>query len=388
MKENNKSEKPVSILMVAIGGYGYYYLKTLFEEIPSEKVRLCGIVDLLPERSGFYSEIIRRRIPIFSRIEDFYKNGYSADLVVISSPIHFHIPQCITALKNGSNVLCEKPVGATVQDVDELIRIRDESGKWVMIGYQWSYSRAIQSLKRDIMKGLFGKPLRLKTLCLWSRNDAYYQRNDWAGKIKDAEGRLILDSPANNAMAHYVHNMFYILGEETHLSTQPDKVTAELYRANPIENYDTIACRIHTDKGTELLFYASHAVFTDKGPMFNFEFEDAVISYGELSEDIIASDRRGNKKNYGSPDADHQFLKLFNAIESVHNPKPVICGPEAARSHTLCINAIQKSVPDIESFPQSIIKRDEIKKRWWIKGLDVVLYNCYKDAILLNESVF
>jgi len=44
-----------------------------------------------------------------------------------------------------------------------------------MIGYQWSYSEGIQSLKKDILSGLFGKPIRMKSLCLWPRDFAYLQ---------------------------------------------------------------------------------------------------------------------------------------------------------------------------------------------------------------------
>jgi len=381
-----KQSEQVSVLMVGIGGYGFYYLKTLFEEFPPERIKLVGVVDPFAGKTGHYNEIMKRGIPVFPAIEDFFENGYSADLTVISSPVHFHVPQSCTALKHDSNVLCDKPAGITIQEVNDLISVRNASDKWVMIGYQWSFSQAIQSLKRDVIKGLYGKPVRLKTLCYWPRDDAYYQRNNWAGKKKDNEGGWILDSPANNAMAHFLHNLFYVLGEEIHLSARPKEVTAELYRAYSIENFDSVACRILTLDGTELLFYASHAIFADKGPIFNFEFENAVISYGEFSEEIIATDRKGNKINYGSPDADHQFLKLFEAVKSVNNPKPIICGPEAAYSQTLCVNGIQESVPDIPTFPESMIQREEKKRRCWIKGFDRVLYNCYQEAILPNEA--
>ena len=39
--------------------------------------------------------------------------------------------------------------------------------KIVAIGYQWSFSDAIQKLKADVIAGIFGKPRRLKTLVLW-----------------------------------------------------------------------------------------------------------------------------------------------------------------------------------------------------------------------------
>lgn len=385
--EKNQDE-PVSVLMVGVGGYGYYYVNVLLNEFPSGCININGVVDPFVRQSACYPEIIGRNISVFDTIEDFYNDGYTADLAVISSPIHYHVPQSITALRHGSNVLCDKPIGAVIQDVDELISVRDETGKWVMIGYQWSFSRAIQQLKSDILDGLFGAPRRLKTICLWPRDDVYYNRNKWAGRIKDEHGRWILDSPVNNAMAHFLHNLFYVLGDSVSTSASPQEVTAELYRANPIENYDTAACRIYTHKGIELLFYGSHVTVAEKGPIFHFEFDDATISFGESSKKCVAIDKKGNSKNYGSPDDDHQFLKLFEAVDTIRNPRPIVCGLEAARSQILCMNGIQESVPEINKFPESMIERNESERRWYVAGLDDALMSCYKKEILPGEAKY
>ena len=39
---------------------------------------------------------------------------------------------------------------------------QNQSGKRVAIGYQWSFSQAIQQLKKDILDGVFGKARRLR----------------------------------------------------------------------------------------------------------------------------------------------------------------------------------------------------------------------------------
>src|SRR5690606_17230028 len=108
--------------------------------------------------------------------------------------------------------------------------------------------------------------------------EAYYRRSGWAGKIRDPEGRWILDSPANNAMAHDLHNMFYVLGKKTDESAVPAWVEAELYRAYPIENFDTAAVRCRTADGVDVLFYVSHVPLAEKGPVFSYEFERATVS--------------------------------------------------------------------------------------------------------------
>ena len=141
-----------------------------------------------------------------------------------------------------------------------MIRARDEAGKLVAIGYQWSFSSPIQRLKRDILAGGLGAPRRLRSVCLWPRDEVYYTRNDWAGRQRAADGSWILDSPVNNAMAHDLHNMLYLLGPSIDRSAQPVEIVAELYRANDIENFDTAALRVRTTSGAEVLFYGSHAI--------------------------------------------------------------------------------------------------------------------------------
>lgn len=383
-----KNCSPVSVVLVGTSGMGLHYLIALLEEFSPGEVELRAVVDPFPEKSERYAELKKRKIPTFCTLSEFFNSGQTVDLAVISSPTHYHVPQSSEALQYGCYVFCEKPISATIQDADQLIQERDKAKRWVMIGYQWSYSKAIQDLKHDILKGLFGKPVRLKTLCFWPRGEDYYRKSNWLGKKKDEEGHWILDSPANNAMAHFLHNLFYVLGEQTDTSTQPTEVTAELYRAYPIENFDTVACRVLAQEGTELLFYASHVTHHDKGPVFSFEFEQATIAYSEISDDIIATDRTGKEKHYGSPEGSHPLRKLSEALESVREPKPVICGPEASCSQTLCVNGIQESFPEIMEFPESMIQKEKEEGRLWVDGLEEAFYECYKKGILPSEGNF
>ena len=417
---------PVSVLVVAIGGYGAHYLKALLalacpgpgaeapgatdrqpptDLLPS-RCRLAGVVDPMATQSPVWPLVSGLNVPVRSSIEEFYSEGHRADLAVISSPIHWHVPQSIVALSNGSSVLCDKPLGATIQEADELIETRDRSGRWVMIGYQWSFSSAILALKRDILAGLFGRPARCLALCCWPRDVSYYGRNDWAGRLRDeATGRWVLDSPANNAMAHYLHNLFFVLGPEMHLSARPRTVQAELYRAYPIESCDTAICRAMTEDGAELLFYASHVTERTIDPRFRLEFEDAVISCGEdEGSDIVAVGRNGQRKRYGSPEDTPQFQKLVAAIDRVSTrtvpcthtvgaelARPggdatIVCGPEAAMSQTLGVNGMHDSVSEVTCFPSSLVRREGAPERLFVAGLDDLLVRCYENGILPSEA--
>ena len=96
-------------------------------------------------------------------MEEFYAADH-ADLAIISSPIQYHAQQSIYALDHGSNVLCEKPLCATVPDALKMREAQNRSGKFLAVGFQWSFDNSILDLKKDIISGMLGRPKRLKTL--------------------------------------------------------------------------------------------------------------------------------------------------------------------------------------------------------------------------------
>lgn len=378
----------IKIVLIGTGGYGQYYLETLLDEFPKGAVKVVGVVDPFCTKMPLYHELKRRDIPDYPTIRRFFKENKSCDLAVISSPIHFHKEHVAYALSHGCHVLCDKPLAATVEDVDYLISIRDQFKRKLWVGYQWSFSSAIQELKQDILNGKYGKLLSMKTICFWPRDFDYYNRNAWAGKIKSKGGRWVLDSPANNAMAHFIHNMLYLAGDEMQLSSIPKEIEAELYRAYPIENYDTIACRIIEENGVEMLFYGSHVTKTEYGPRFKIILENAIVEYEDKISGIVARNKSGVIKKHGAPDDDHQFKKLFHAVNAINIDTPIICGPEAARSQVVCINQIHKEIDKIKDFPQSMKIHIKDENRIYIDQLDQILQECYKQRKLPGEMGF
>jgi predicted dehydrogenase len=377
---------PVRVLMAAIGGYGYHYVKTLLEQVPASRAILAGVVDPEARASAIWPTVEAMRIPVVADMEAFYAAGHAADLAVVVSPIHCHVPQSAIALAHGCHVLCDKPMGATVQEGLALIEAERRARRPVSIGYQWSYSAAIQNLKRDLMAGRFGAPRRFVTLCAWPRGRAYYARNSWAGRLRDPRTNAwVLDSPANNAMAHFLHNACFLLGLEAESSAMPVAVRAELYRALPIESADTAAARVLTDVGCDILFLASHATDRPIEPRFRIECDGAVITFGESGRDIVAESLAGARVSYGDPDATPPFTKLFHAIDRVRTPCPVVCGPRAALAQMCCVNAMHDSVPDIGVFPPGLLEEPD-GNHVCVRGLADALTSCYERGALPSES--
>lgn len=376
----------VNVAVVGIGGYGENYVSMLLTHADDPSYRIVGFVDPAPQRSRRLEEIQQKGIRLYDDLSQLYRDA-RPDLVMMATPIHLHAPHTCMALVNGSNVLCEKPVGATPDDARRMLAAERRTGRFAAIGYQWSFSPSIQRLKQDILEGHFGRPIRLKTLSCMPRSAHYFNRNDWAGRKWTNDGTPVFDSPANNASSHFLHNMLYILGEDPHLSATPARVQAELYRANDIENFDTCAIRCITTSGAELLFYASHSVPIRFGTVLRYEFEHGCVFYESANPaGLVARMSDGSIRLYGDPSADrHQ--KIWRAIEAVRDHKPVACSVMGATPHTLCVAAAQMSMPEIQTFPRRLLTAEQLPDGVvrCVAGLDAALVQCYDQGVLPHE---
>ncbi len=372
----------VDVALVGIGGFGRYMVPLMLNEASLHGARLVACVDPFPENSPYIDAIRSAHIPVYDSLEAFFSAGH-ADLVVLSTPIHLHHDQAILALSKGCDVLCEKPICSTVQDALEMEAAEGKRGRLLHIGYQWSHSSVIQHIKRDIQAGRFGKPIRLKTLICWPRPDAYFARS-WAAKVRGPHGEWILDSIAMNATAHYIHNMFYILGPSVDTSAIPLSFEAELYRANPIETYDTAAFRIQLLGNVSLLYLATHTCDKIIEPEAEYTFTKGTLRLGDsTNRHFIATFSDGSSVDYGIPDGSAD--KLWNAISARRGEAVKLCGVQAALPHLTVVNAATEFAP-VHSIASGSILRNTERGLNYVPDLADQLFQCYSAGRLPYEA--
>lgn len=371
----------MKILLVGVGGYATTYVNALLEN-QDPSISWVGAVD------PYFSDCVKKeiieakKIPVYATMEDFYRE-HSADLAIIGTPPFLHKEQSLCALSHGSYVLCEKPIAPTVEDAEEMIKAEKEYGKWIAIAYQWSFSKAIQDLKKDILSGILGSPVSFKTSICWPRGLAYYGRKTgWAGKIS-MNGVAILDSIASNACAHYLHNMFFLLGEDMSSSAEVDEFEAECFRANAIETFDTCSIKMKS-AGIPLYFIASHVTKNRREPDFVYQFENATVSfYDQKDASITATFNDGTVKYYGNP-REEKIILIRACINAIREGVSPICTPKTAIAHTKLIKAIHEKT-EIKDFPIDRILYNSEENRIIVKGLDEQILRAYDETALLSE---
>lgn len=376
--------KKVKILVVGIGGYAQGYLSVLLKD-ENPDYEIAGMVDVAPQNSMVYPALQERGVPLYDSMEAFYAVD-TADLAIITTPIHFHTAQILCALNHGSNAICEKPMSGVYGDARLIQEAMERTGKFVMIGFQWSYAKAILDLKADISAGLYGKPVMIKSKVLWPRSKEYFNRSSgWAGKIRTASGAIVNDSVVNNATAHYLHNMLYVTGGADDRSSAVSNVECTLLRTNAIENFDTATIKFDMDNGGKGVYVVSHSTKGNSNPEFEYRFEKGIVTMAPDVKDIVGKLADGTEKHYGDPSEDI-YRKIYWAIEGCRdeNFKPV-CGVAAASAQVACVEILQTN--PILSVRDELI-REQVTENGhflYVDGLEELMNKCYEEEKILSQ---
>ena len=125
------------------------------------------------------------------------------------------------------------------------------TGRFCAIGFQSQSQQTVLGLKRDICAGRLGRLRDVVVTGLWRRDEHYYQRNRWAGRLM-VDGSYILDGTINNPLAHYLFNGLFFARPEPARVALPLSVRAELYHGHDIESEDTSCLEIECDSGVKV----------------------------------------------------------------------------------------------------------------------------------------
>ncbi len=374
--------QPIKFGVVGIGGYGQRHVRKLEELEAAGKARLDATVVIDPENHPEkLAEFRERSVRVYDNLNELLQAG-GVDFITLPVGIHHHVPLSISCLEAGFNVVCEKPLAATIQDADRLIETKNRTQKWMLIGYQAIYSPEIQSLKTQILEGRLGQIQSISIKGGWPRGDEYYQRNGWAGRLQLDDGNWVLDSPFNNALSHDVANALYLSGSEHHVAALPVTVQAELYRAREIETFDTGCIRVLTAEGVEIVIALSHVPRNRMEPTMLVTGSQGTGTWSR-KEAYVTLENESQESLEGDP-----YTPFENAIDVIRGLAEPLCTPEIARAQTLCINGLHCSSPEITNFPPDSIEEhyDNQKDRYLvIKDLDELLERSFEERKLFSE---
>lgn len=118
---------------------------------------IAAICDCDEENLRFAGE--RYGIPEEKRFTDYMDIVRNEDInvVTVAIPDQQHKKVSCDLLRAGKNVLCEKPLALTRDDIEEIIKTADESGAKFMVGQICRFTPAFEKAKEIIESGTIGE---------------------------------------------------------------------------------------------------------------------------------------------------------------------------------------------------------------------------------------
>ncbi|MDA6067150.1 Gfo/Idh/MocA family oxidoreductase [Idiomarina abyssalis] len=161
-----------------------------------------GIIDSISPESEFFTDF-----------ERFYEHAWQLkrnentklDYVSVCSPNHMHASHIAAGLRLGCDVICEKPLVPTSEDLDELKRVERETGQQVYNILQLRHHPAILELREKVANADKSAKHEVELTYITSRGKWYLE--SWKGDPRKSFG------VATNIGVHFFDMLHFIFGK-------------------------------------------------------------------------------------------------------------------------------------------------------------------------------
>lgn len=356
------------VAVVGVRGFASMYLRNFTRLEDAGLVDWVGAVVRTPAKSLAEIDMLAKRgVGIYPDTAALFAAHPDLDLLGLPVGIEFHRDMTIDALEHGCNVLVEKPASTSTYSVDEMISAADRHpDQSVTVGFQHMADRNLWYIKNLVQSGKLGDIRRICVHGVWPRADAYYGRNDWAGKIRAANGELILDSPANNAFAHYLNIALFMAEKNFAATAVPRIVKSKIYRARKsIETFDTCALEFMAND-IPVTAFLTHTALQATEPQFRIDCTRGSVRW-QMDATWTIADADGNELAHGV--TGYSYEDMFNdVVKKIRDKSVYTCTLRMARNQADLIEKIFRECT-VEDIPDSILHRREEDGQLYVDGL-------------------
>lgn len=194
----------IRVAIVGTGSISQQHIKG-YLEFP-ERCKIVALVDIYPEKA---EEKKRRFNLVDADVYDDHKkilDRDDIDLIDICTPPYVHAEIAINSLNAGKNVLCEKPMAASLEECDAMLEAAKRNNKLLSIVAQNRYRTAFMNLKRTLDSGMAGDIVHAQIDSFWWRGHCYYDLW-WRGTWEKEGGGCTL-----NHAVHHIDMAAWLMG--------------------------------------------------------------------------------------------------------------------------------------------------------------------------------
>lgn len=193
------------MIKVAIVGCGRISKKhsTILGEKLVKGLTLKAVCDHQIDKAKIIAK--KYNVSAYKSMHDMMLNE-EVDLLVVLTESGNHSKNVIELAKYGKNIIVEKPMALNISDAELMIKACDSKNIKLFVVKQNRYNSAINALKEVTDTGRLGKLFMGTVRVRWSRNQNYYDQDQWRGTFKMDGGVL------SNQASHHIDLLQWIMG--------------------------------------------------------------------------------------------------------------------------------------------------------------------------------
>ncbi len=170
----------------------------------SKRGKLKAVCDIVAEKANAMAQQYGAKA--YYDLEEMLREEKDIHVAAICSPNGLHATHTIACLKAGMHVLCEKPMGLSVNECGEMIKASERANKRLFAIKQNRFNPPVEAVKKLIDEGRLGKIYSIQLSCFWNRNPDYYH-NSWKGTL-DLDGGTLFTQ-----FSHFVDLLYWMIGD-------------------------------------------------------------------------------------------------------------------------------------------------------------------------------
>ncbi|MBB4932167.1 putative dehydrogenase [Lipingzhangella halophila] len=326
----------VTVALAGIHGHGRSHLARLLRLSESETghrpVRLVGVCDRVPPTTPLVTP--KGEVAYDSDLGALLERT-GAEVTLLATPIHTHVPLARTALGYGAHLLVEKPPTASLAEFEELRAAVREQGAACQVGFQSLGSAAIPAARALVARGAIGEVQGVSGAGTWVRTSAYFERADWAGRRR-LDGHDVVDGALTNPFAHAVATALAV-AEAGHAPATG--IELELFRAHDIESDDTACLRLRTAAGVPVTIAVTLCAATSTRPEVTVHGSAGTLTLA-YKDDTLTLRQVGR----APVTTEHSSTDLLeNLTAHLRSGEPLLCPLESVTGVMSVVEAVRRA---------------------------------------------
>ena len=142
--------------IIGTGARAMFFAQALTNpETVAAGAELVGLVDINPERMRGFCDILGRDIPQFDSLESLCAK-VKPDALVVTTPDHTHAQVIEQAYALGLDVVCEKPMATTREEIGRILRAERNAKRAVRVGFNMRFMPLCRQVKALLNEGVIG----------------------------------------------------------------------------------------------------------------------------------------------------------------------------------------------------------------------------------------